>query len=54
MLPASNFTIQTSEDVLTKTEDMNAHLDLVEKNLTKLLGENFENFFKAFQNFFAI
>jgi len=48
LLPASNFTIQTSEDVLSKTEGMNHHLDVVEKNLTRLLGENYENFYKAF------
>lgn len=33
---------------------MNYHLDVVEKNLTKLLGDNYEHFYKAFQNFTAI
>lgn len=42
ILPASNFTIQTSDDVVAKTEEMNNHLDVVEKNLTKHLGDNYE------------
>ena len=54
LLPASNFTIQTSEDVVSKTEEMNHHLDVVEKNLTKLLGDNYEQFYKAFEKFHAI
>ena len=41
VLPASNFTIQTQDDVVSKKEDMNYHLDVVEKNLTKTLGNNY-------------
>lgn len=33
---------------------MNHHLDVVEKNLTKLLGDNYEQFYKAFDKFSAI
>ena len=33
---------------------MNHHLDVVEKNLTKLLGDNYEQFYKAFEKFSAI
>jgi hypothetical protein len=54
ILPASNFTIQTSDDVVAKTEEMNNHLDVVEKNLTKHLGDNYEQFYKAFEKFAAI
>ena len=47
-LPQELFQIQTSEDLAAKTEELNSHLEVVEKNLSIHLGQNFDKYNKAF------
>jgi uncharacterized FlaG/YvyC family protein len=50
-LPQELFQIQTSEDLAAKTEELNSHLEVVEKNLSIHLGQNFDKYNKAFDQF---
>lgn len=47
-LPDELFQIQTSADLALKTDELNSHLEVVEKNLTLHLGQNFDKYNKAF------
>lgn len=50
-LPSSFFKIQTADEVVARTEDMNKHLENVEQSLTRVLGDNFKQFNQAFESF---